>query len=104
MKDINEEIKKLGRGIGSESRYRILESLLKGPQTVGDIVKKVKISQPAVSQHLTTLKSCGFVDYQKIGQQVYYAIDVKHSLKILRHLVMVFSKCKNSSKKTTEKI
>ena len=37
-----DEIQKLGKGIGSTGRYQILESLLKGPLTVGEVVKSVE--------------------------------------------------------------
>jgi DNA-binding transcriptional ArsR family regulator len=55
------EMEKFGKGIGNVNRYRIVEALLNGRKTVGELVKIVKLSQPAVSQHLKTLKSCNLV-------------------------------------------
>jgi DNA-binding transcriptional ArsR family regulator len=65
-----------------------------GEKTVGEIVDEVKQSQPAVSQHLATLKSCGLVLSEKRGQEVIYSIDVKHALALLKNLSEVFSKSK----------
>lgn len=40
MTDLCREIAQMGKGIGNENRYRILEALMKGPRTVGQIAKK----------------------------------------------------------------
>ncbi len=99
MKDMCEEVKKLGKGIGNTCRYRILESLMEGEKTVGEIVDAVKQSQPAVSQHLATLKSCGLVQSEKRGQEVIYSIDVKQALGLLKILSAAFSKPKVATEK-----
>ena len=88
-----DEIQMLGKGIGSAARYQILEVLLKGPLTVGEIVKVVKLSQPAVSQHLKTLKTCKLVSDQKRGKEVFYSVNVTHMAELLRHFVINIDKC-----------
>lgn len=88
-----DEIQKLGKGIGSSARYNILESLLKGSLTVGEIVKKVKLSQPAVSQHLKTLKSCQLVSDEKRGKEVFYSVNVSHMAELLKHFTTNINKC-----------
>ncbi len=93
-----DEIQKLGKGIGSAGRYQILETLLKGPLTVGEIVKIVKLSQPAVSQHLKTLKICQLVSDQKRGKEVFYSVNVSHMAALLRHFVTNIDKCPKSAK------
>ena len=87
------EIQMLGKGIGSSVRYRILESLLGGSLTVGEIVKAVKLSQPAVSQHLKTLKVCKLVSDEKRGKEVFYSVNVLHMAELLKHFVTNISKC-----------
>lgn len=91
-----DEIQKLGKGIGSSARYQILNSLLKGPLTVGEVVKSVKLSQPAVSQHLKTLKACQLVSDQKRGKEVFYSVNVKHMAELLKHFVTNINKCPKS--------
>lgn len=88
-----DEIQQLGKGIGSSARYRILESLLKGPLTVGEIVRLVKHSQPAVSQHLKTLKACKLVSDQKRGKEVFYSVNVAHMAELLKHFATTINKC-----------
>ncbi len=48
MIDLCKEIARMGRGIGNENRYRIIETLMKGSQTVGDIAGKYQIHHKQV--------------------------------------------------------
>lgn len=91
-----DKIEKFGKGIGNASRYRILEALIKGRKTVGELVKIVKLSQPAVSQHLKTLKSCDLVIDERRGQEVFYTINTEHALELLKNLVAQMQKEKKS--------
>lgn len=86
MGDLCNEIEKFGKGIGSTSRYRIVEALFSGKKTVGQLVKIVKQSQPAVSQHLKTLKICDIVFDERNGQEIYYSLNVEYTLKLLKNL------------------
>ncbi|HTY12129.1 MAG TPA: metalloregulator ArsR/SmtB family transcription factor [Bacteroidota bacterium] len=86
MTDLCKEINEFGKGIGNKSRYRILEALLKGPKTVGGLVEIVDLSQPAVSQHLKTLRGSGLVVDERHGQEVLYSVDTKHLLGLLKSL------------------
>jgi DNA-binding transcriptional ArsR family regulator len=83
MDDICNEMEKFGKGMGNVSRYRIVEALLKERRTVGELVKIVKLSQPAVSQHLKTLKSCDLVVDERRGQEVLYAVNAEYMLGLL---------------------
>lgn len=87
MSDLCKKINNFGKGVANEARYRILEALMRGEKTVGDIVKIVKLSQPAVSQHLKTLKSCDLVVDERRGQEVYYSVNSEYTLKLLTALV-----------------
>lgn len=86
MSDLCKEIAKMGKGIGNENRYRILETLMKGPQTVGQITKKVDLPQPAVSQHLKALKSANLVEDARQGQEVLYSVNVAYMASLLKKL------------------
>jgi len=87
MTDLCDEIEKFGKGIGNASRYRIVEALIKGRKTVGELVKIVRLSQPAVSQHLKVLKSCNLVVDERRGQEVFYAVNTEYTLALLKSLV-----------------
>lgn len=86
MTDLCNEIEKFGKGVGNASRYRIVEALFKGPKTVSQLVKAVRQSQPAVSQHLKTLKSCAIVTDERKGQEVLYSLNTEHVLTLLKNL------------------
>jgi DNA-binding transcriptional ArsR family regulator len=86
MTDLCKEIANMGKGIGNENRYRILESLMKGPKTVGQVAAIVLMSQPAVSQNLKVLKTANLVEDERRGQEVYYSINVAYMTTLLRKL------------------
>jgi Predicted transcriptional regulators len=86
MTDLCKEINEFGKGIGNKSRYRILEALLKSRKTVSELVKIVKLSQPAVSQHLRTLKGSGLVIDERRGQEVFYSVNSEYLLGLLKNL------------------
>jgi DNA-binding transcriptional ArsR family regulator len=93
MSALCDEVERLGKGIGNVGRYNILESLMKGPRTVGEIVKSVKISQPRVSQHLKILKGANLVSDERRGQEVYYSINVAHMTSLLKKLSVGIEEC-----------
>ncbi|HVS79877.1 MAG TPA: metalloregulator ArsR/SmtB family transcription factor [Candidatus Paceibacterota bacterium] len=92
MSDLCDEIQKLGKGVSNAARYRILEAVAGGPKTVGDLTKVAKMSQPAVSQHLKTLKACALVNDEKRGQEVYYSLNAEYTLRILKEFLVNLSK------------
>ena len=99
MSELCEEIERLGKGIGNANRYQVLESLMQGPRTVGEIVKTVKLAQPAVSQHLKVLKTSELVSDKRHGQEVYYSINVAYMAKLLQKLAAGVEKCPKGTKK-----
>lgn len=96
MATLKKEVENLGKGIGNSSRYQIIQVLLKGERTVGEIVRAVKMSQPAVSQHLKTLKACNLVTDHRRGQEVYYSVNAKYTIGLLKDLLDDVSKCPDS--------
>jgi DNA-binding transcriptional ArsR family regulator len=61
--------------LADPSRRAILESLTRGEAAVKDLTARFDISQPAVSQHLATLKEAGLVSGRRDGRFVYYRVD-----------------------------
>lgn len=86
MSELCDEIEKLGKGLGNASRYKIVEALFNEPKTVSQLVKIVKISQSAMSQHLKTLKMYSIVKDERKGQEVYYRLNAEYTLKLLKNL------------------
>jgi len=66
---------KIFQALADPSRRAILESLTRGEAAVRDLTALFDISQPAVSQHLATLKDAGLVNGRREGRCVYYRVD-----------------------------
>jgi DNA-binding transcriptional ArsR family regulator len=62
------------QALADPSRRAILESLMRGEAGVNDLTARFHISQPAVSQHLATLKRAGLVNARREGRRVYYRV------------------------------
>jgi DNA-binding transcriptional ArsR family regulator len=86
MTDLCKAMNNFGKGIGSTSRYRIVEALFSGPKTVGELVEKTNQSQPLVSQHLRVLKEVGLVQDERRGQEVFYTLNAEHMINLLKKL------------------
>jgi ArsR family transcriptional regulator len=99
MSDLCSEINNFGKAVGNKTRYRIIEALISGRKTVNELVKIVKLSQPAVSQHLKTLKVYKIVIDERRGQEVFYTVNSEYTLNLLRSMVNDMNKCKTKKKK-----
>ena len=66
---------KIFQALADPSRRAIFESLTRGEAAVKDLTARFDISQPAVSQHLATLKDAGLVNGRREGRCVYYRVE-----------------------------
>jgi DNA-binding transcriptional ArsR family regulator len=66
---------KIFQALADPSRRAIFEALMPGEAAVKDLTARFAISQPAVSQHLATLKDAGLVNGRRDGRCVYYRIE-----------------------------
>ena len=65
---------KFFRGLGDPTRVRILEILLEGERSVGELVDELGGFQGRVSSHLACLRWCGFVTARREGRHIYYCL------------------------------
>ena len=64
-------VAKYFRGLGDPIRLRILELLRReGELTVGQLVARLALPQPQVSNHLACLRWCGFIEARREGRTV----------------------------------
>jgi DNA-binding transcriptional ArsR family regulator len=63
------------KALADTSRRAIFESLTRGEAAVKDLTSCFAISQPAVSQHLATLKDAGLVNSRREGRCVLYRVE-----------------------------
>src|SRR5579862_3534883 len=60
--------------IAEPNRRAILSMLLSSERSVGDIERKLKLSQPSVSKHLRVLREAGFVEARIEAQRRLYRL------------------------------
>ena len=60
------------QALGHPIRLQILESLRRGPATVGVIVGRLALEQPVVSRHLAILRHAGVVMVEPDGRERIY--------------------------------
>jgi DNA-binding transcriptional ArsR family regulator len=61
--------------VAEPHRRQILDLLLReGERSVGDLVAKLRLSQPGVSKHLRVLREAGLVDVRVDGRRRWYGL------------------------------
>jgi DNA-binding transcriptional ArsR family regulator len=63
------------RAVADPTRRAILDMLLAGERTVGEIAERFAVSRPAVSKHLRVLRSARLVRARRDGRQRLCALD-----------------------------
>src|SRR5438045_8714798 len=77
-------VAKYFRGLGDPLRLRILELLrAEGELTVGQLVERLGIAQPKVSNHLACLRWCGFIEARRKHRTVFNKISDKRVIRML---------------------
>src|SRR4249919_1512748 len=62
------------RALADDSRRMMLETLVHGPATAGDLAALLPIARPGVSRHLRVLRETGLVDVRQEAQRRVYSI------------------------------
>jgi DNA-binding transcriptional ArsR family regulator len=55
-------------------RRRLLELLIAGPRTAGDLAGQFELSRPAVAEHLRVLRLASLVHEQPVGRERHYRL------------------------------
>lgn len=77
-------VAKYFRGLGDPTRLQILELLRAERElTVGQLVERLGLSQPKVSNHLACLRWCGFVEGRREHRTVVNRISDKRVMRML---------------------
>jgi ArsR family transcriptional regulator, zinc-responsive transcriptional repressor len=59
-------------------RLRIVQMLLRGRYTVGELAEACEIPSHMASEHLRLMQRCGFLTSEKEGRSVYYTVAEPH--------------------------
>jgi DNA-binding transcriptional ArsR family regulator len=60
------------RALADENRRTLLETLVGGPATAGELAALLPIARPGVSRHLRVLREAGLVEFRKEAQRRVY--------------------------------
>ena len=61
--------------LGDPTRLAIVQILLAQEMCTCDLAATLRLSEPAVSQHLRILRNLDMVSWRRAGRMVYYAVD-----------------------------
>ncbi len=87
--------------LGNYYRLNIVTLLLNGEKNVSELNQSVKVSQPALSQHLSKLRREGVLGSRREQRQIYYFIANPHVIRVLGVLAEAVSTDGNAG--TTKK-
>ena len=82
------------KALGDLTRLQIIYILstdTSGTLGVSELAARLKISQPAVSQHLKTLKAEGLIGSRRDGFYVYYTINRERMMEFRNHFELMYA-------------
>lgn len=82
------------RTLAHPHRLRIVQMLLQGRYTVGELAEACQIASHMASEHLRLMQRCGFLAADKEGRCVYYTIAEPHLGNIMACVEARFGKSK----------
>jgi DNA-binding transcriptional ArsR family regulator len=72
------------RTLAHPHRLRMVQMLLQGEFTVGELAEACELPSAMASEHLRLMQRCGFLTSEKEGRKVYYRIVEPHLKHILK--------------------
>ena len=72
-------------------RLRIVQMLLEGQYSVGELAEDCEIPSHMASEHLRLMQRCGFLKADKDGRFVYYSVAEPHLASIMSCIESRFS-------------
>ena len=85
-----ENAAKILKAMGNERRLEVLYNLYAVESNVGELEKKVRLSQSALSQHLAVLRNENIVKTRRVAQTIYYSIRDDKILRILELIKKIY--------------
>lgn len=72
------------RVLAHPHRLRMVQMLLRGDYTVGELAEACELPTAMASEHLRLMQRCGFLTSEKEGRKVYYEIAEPHLQDIMK--------------------
>ena len=73
--------------LSTPTRLRIICALMEGECNVSDLVERLAVSQPTMSQHLGVLYRSGILGRRRDGAEVFYNVDHEQARSLCDALV-----------------
>jgi DNA-binding transcriptional ArsR family regulator len=73
-------------------RLRIVQMLLRGRYTVGELAEACEIPSHMASEHLRLMQRCGFLTSEKEGRKAFYEVAEPHLANIMQCVEERFDK------------
>ena len=89
--------------LADPTRLQVFEKLRKGPAAVGTLAQGLRVSRPAVSQHLKVLEGAGLVRARKEGTRRIYQVEVQGLVELRRYLDQFWGETLEAFKKEAER-
>ncbi len=74
------------RALAHPHRLRMVQMLLQGDHTVGELAAACGLPSAMASEHLRLMQRCGMMASQKVGRRVYYRV-VEPQLAEIMHCI-----------------
>ena len=92
--DVLEEAAECLRSLGHPVRLRMVQMLLRGDYTVGELAEACGIPSHMASEHLRLMQHCGYLARRRQGRRIYYQVIEP----TLEHIMScVERRCRNQS-------
>jgi ArsR family transcriptional regulator len=72
------DIAEIFAAMGDITRVRIIQTLMAGDKSVGELAEQLDVSISAISHQLRRLKDLKILRYHKEGKRVFYGLDDAH--------------------------
>src|SRR5690242_14049738 len=72
------------RTLAHPHRLRMVQMLLQGDYTVGELAEACELPSAMASEHLRLMQRCGFLASEKDGRKVFYRVAEPHLKNILK--------------------
>lgn len=77
---------KVSRALSDQNRIKIIEMLSEREDNVGNVAENLDVEENLASHHLRVLASLGFLSSNKKGREVYYRLNKKRFITLIKDL------------------
>ena len=84
------DVVRLLKSLANESRLMVMCVLAEGEFSVGNLNRRIDLSQSALSQHLAILRDQGLVKTRRESQTIYYSLADTAALSLIQKLHDIF--------------